>query len=119
MTVAFYVASELVMPELGTSRGKLRIPAAWVHVPEAAMGKDRHFAARKDHVGRSGQVATMQSETVARSEQGAATQAVLMSIHRTLKLRGLDATKTIVAALRTSLETGTLPPLPERNVAGG
>jgi transposase len=53
-----------------------------------------------------------------RSEQGAATQAVLMSIYRTLKLRGLDPTKTIAAALRTCLETGTLPPLPERNVAG-
>ena len=54
-----------------------------------------------------------------RSEQGAATQAVLMSIHRTLKLRGLDATRTIAAALRTQLETGTPPTLPERNVAEG
>lgn len=34
-----------------------------------------------------------------RSDKGAHTQAVLMSIYRTLKLRGLDPTKTIVPAL--------------------
>jgi transposase len=54
-----------------------------------------------------------------RSEQGAATQANLMSIYRTLKLRGLDPTKTIAEALRTYLQTGTLPPLPAENVADG
>jgi transposase len=54
-----------------------------------------------------------------RSEQGAATQAILMSVYRTLKLRGLDATKTIAGALRTLLQTGTLPPLPAENVADG
>jgi len=54
-----------------------------------------------------------------RSEQGAATQAVLMSVYRTLKLRGLDATRTIAQALRTFLQTGTLPPLPVENVADG
>jgi len=54
-----------------------------------------------------------------RSEQGAATQAILMSIYRTLKLRRLDATKTIADALRTLLLTGKLPPLPVENVADG
>jgi transposase len=54
-----------------------------------------------------------------RSQQGAATQAVLMSIYRTLKLRGLDATKEIANALRTYLQTGTLPSLPVENVADG
>jgi transposase len=54
-----------------------------------------------------------------RSEQGAATQAVLMSIYRTLKLRGLDATRTIADALRTFLQTGLLPPLPVETVADG
>ena len=54
-----------------------------------------------------------------RSEQGAATQAILMSVYRTLKLRGLDATATIAEALRTYLQTGSLPPLPAGNVAGG
>ncbi len=47
-----------------------------------------------------------------RSDQGAATQAVLMSVYRTLKLRGLDPTKTIAHALKTYLTTGQLPPLP-------
>ncbi len=54
-----------------------------------------------------------------RSEQGAATQAILMSIYRTLKLRGLDATKTIAGTLRTLLQTGALPALPVENVADG
>ena len=54
-----------------------------------------------------------------RSEEGAATQAILMSIYRTLKLRGLDPTATIAQALRTLLETGTLPPLPVETVADG
>jgi len=54
-----------------------------------------------------------------RSDQGAATQAILMSVYRTLKLRGLDATKTIAGALRAMLQTGTLSPLPVENVADG
>ena len=48
-----------------------------------------------------------------RSDRGAATQAVLMSIYRTLRLRGLDPTKTIVDAPKTYLTTGQLPPLPD------
>ena len=47
-----------------------------------------------------------------RSDRGAATQAVLMSVYRTLRLRGLNPTKTITNALRTYLTTGELPPLP-------
>ena len=47
-----------------------------------------------------------------RSEQGAAMQAVLMSLYRTLRLRGLDPTKTIAEALRTYLTTRQLPALP-------
>src|SRR5581483_3124746 len=54
-----------------------------------------------------------------RSEQGAATQAVLMSIYRTLKLRGRDPTKTIADALKIYLSTGTLPDLPAETVADG
>lgn len=54
-----------------------------------------------------------------RSEQGAATQAILMSIYRTLKLRGVDPTKAIAQALRTLLQNGTLPPLPVENIADG
>ena len=48
-----------------------------------------------------------------RSDRGAATQAVLMSVYRTLKLRGLNPTKTIADALKTYLSTGQLPPLPD------
>ena len=48
-----------------------------------------------------------------RSDRGAATQAVLMSVYRTIRLRGLDPTKTIVNALKTYLTTGQLPPLPD------
>lgn len=54
-----------------------------------------------------------------RSSGGADTQAVLMSIFRTLKLRGHDPTKAIASALRELLQTGKLPPLPERGAADG
>ena len=47
-----------------------------------------------------------------RSARGAATQAVLMSVYCTLKLRGLDPTKTIADGLKACLTTGQLPPLP-------
>lgn len=48
-----------------------------------------------------------------RSETGARTQAVLMSIYRTLKLRHHDPVKTIASAVATYLRTGSLPPLPD------
>lgn len=47
------------------------------------------------------------------SDQGAQTQAILMSIYRTLKRRGCDPLKTIEQALRPYIETGHLPPLPQ------
>jgi transposase len=47
-----------------------------------------------------------------RSEKGAATQAILMSISRTLKLRGHHPVDTLVSALKTYVATGQLPPLP-------
>ena len=47
-----------------------------------------------------------------RSERGTATQAVLMSVYATLKLRGHNPTKTIANALKTYLTTGQLPLLP-------
>ena len=47
-----------------------------------------------------------------RSGNGANTQAILMSVYRTLKLGGLDPLDTIVAALRTYVIIGT-PPLPK------
>ncbi len=54
-----------------------------------------------------------------RSEKGAATQAVLMSVYRTLKLRGHDPITTITAAMRTYTATGQLPTLPPPNAANG
>jgi len=54
-----------------------------------------------------------------RSDAGARTQAVLMSVYRTLRLRGHDPTQTIADALRTLLQTGTLPSLPVEAVADG
>jgi hypothetical protein len=54
-----------------------------------------------------------------RSQRGAATQAILMSVYRTLKLRGLNPTQTIANALKTYLTTGKLPPLPDANIADG
>jgi transposase len=54
-----------------------------------------------------------------RSAAGAHVQGVLMSIFRTLKLRGHDPTTTIAAALRELLQTGKLPPLPAKAAADG
>jgi transposase len=54
-----------------------------------------------------------------RSEQGAAVQAVLMSVYRTLKLRGRDPLHTITSALETYLATGQLPPIPVQSTADG
>lgn len=54
-----------------------------------------------------------------RSEKGAAVQAILMTVFRTLKLRGHDPINTLVSALRTYVATGNLPPLPGPNVAEG
>jgi hypothetical protein len=54
-----------------------------------------------------------------RSDKGAMTQAVLMSIYRTLKLRGQDPVQTVAAALRTYTASGHLPPLPVQFVADG
>jgi len=54
-----------------------------------------------------------------RSERGAATQAILMSVYRTLKLRGHNPIDVITQGLRTYVATGKLPPLPAQLVADG
>ena len=48
-----------------------------------------------------------------KSLQGAEVQSVLMSVYRTLKLRGHDPLETISAALRDYLLNDALPPLPD------
>ena len=47
------------------------------------------------------------------SEDGAETQAILMSVFRTLKQRGHNPVAAVSDAVRTYLRTGQLPPLPE------
>ena len=47
-----------------------------------------------------------------RSLRGSDTQAVLMSIFRTLKQRDYDLLDSVIQALKTYLTTGKLPPLP-------
>jgi transposase len=54
-----------------------------------------------------------------RSARGAGTQAVLMSIFRTLKQRNHHPTKIITEALTTYLTTGQLPPLPQKTASSG
>ena len=49
-----------------------------------------------------------------RSDRGADTQAVLMSVYRTLQQRGHGPRKTVVDALSTYLATGELPQLPAK-----
>ena len=46
-----------------------------------------------------------------RSDKGALTQSILMSIFSTLKQRGLNPIDTLVKALKIYIKTGTLPPL--------
>jgi len=50
-----------------------------------------------------------------KSDNGAEVQAALMSIYRTLKLRGHSPTRAVLDALREKLLTGKLPPLPAKN----
>jgi transposase len=47
------------------------------------------------------------------SEDGAETQAVLMSVFRTLKQRGHNPVSATINAVRTYLQTDNLPPLPQ------
>lgn len=54
-----------------------------------------------------------------RSEQGADTQAILMSIFRTLKQRQIDPLGVTIHAIRSYLTTGQLPPLPSKAASGG
>jgi hypothetical protein len=53
-----------------------------------------------------------------RSERGAQTQVVLMSIYRTLRRRGHDPLSTLLQALEHYLLHKTLPPLPPPSVNG-
>jgi len=54
-----------------------------------------------------------------RSNRGADTQAILMSVCRTLKQRGHHPLDTIVKALGICISTEQMPPLPENFTADG
>jgi transposase len=54
-----------------------------------------------------------------RSQRGADCQAVLMSVFRTLKQRGHDPIRTVVAAIEQFLRTKQLPPLPPKITSDG
>jgi transposase len=54
-----------------------------------------------------------------RSHQGANTQAILMSVFFTLKKRGHNPVTAIRDALTVYIETGLLPPMPEKIAANG
>jgi len=80
-----------------------------------------HVPFDNNHAERQIRPAVIQRKNILcnRSPGGADTQAVLMSVFRTLKLRGHDPTNTIATALRQLLQTGKLPPLPPRAAADG
>jgi transposase len=52
-----------------------------------------------------------------RSEQGADCQAVMMTIFRTLKQRGHDPIRTIIAAVKDYIASGKLSPLPPKSTS--
>lgn len=54
-----------------------------------------------------------------RSHQGAETQAILMTVFFTLKKRGHNPVAVIKDALTSYLETGQLPPIPEKIAPDG
>ena len=54
-----------------------------------------------------------------RSAKGAHVQSILMSIYRTLKLRGHDPLATLVAGLQHYVRTGELPALPDTKTSDG
>ena len=54
-----------------------------------------------------------------RSEKGASTQSVLMSVFFTIKQRGLNPVETVKQALKIYLKTGHLPRLAEMNASNG
>ena len=54
-----------------------------------------------------------------RSDRGAHTRAVLMTVYRTLKMRGLEPLQVTLDALREYATTGQLPPLPEKIASRG
>ncbi len=87
----------------------------WTFLDEPEIPFENNFAERQIRPA----VILRKNSQSNRSEQGAATQGILMSVYRTLRLRGHNPTKTIAAALKNYLATGQLPPLPATIAANG
>ena len=86
----------------GAAPGGIRVAAGMSG--QTIAGTDRNRLARS---------AIIRKNSYAnRSQHGSDTQAVLMSIFRTLKQRGYDLLDSIIQALKICLTTGKLPPLP-------
>lgn len=109
----------MVYGDADTLRLARRLRAHWDHLftfldkPDVPF--DNNFAERQIRPA----VVLRKNSQSNRSQQGAATQAVLMTVYRTLKLRGHNPTKSIAAALQTYLATAKLPPIPGPAIANG
>jgi len=53
------------------------------------------------------------------SDRGALTQSVLMTVFRTLKLRGYQPLGAILNALAEYSRNGSIPPIPAKNASAG
>lgn len=80
----------------------------FVFVDNPAVAADNNHAERQIRPA----VAMRKNSYGNRSAQGAETQAVLMSLFRTLHIRGLDPVETLCSLIKAFLSTGSLPPLP-------
>jgi transposase len=80
----------------------------WTFLEEPEVTFDNNFAERQIRPA----VLLRKNGQNNRSQRGAVVQSILMSVYRTLRLRGHNPMQTIAAALRTYVATGTLPPLP-------
>ena len=87
----------------------------FVFVDDPAVAADNNHAERQIRPA----VAMRKNSYGNRSEQGAQTQAVLMSLFRTLHIRGLDPVETLYSLVKTFLATGSLPSLPAQSTSLG
>ena len=109
------LAQETQDPDVNRLRKRLRRHQndLWTFLHAMDIPYDNNFAERQIRPA----VILRKNSQCNHSENGAATQAVLMSVYQTLKLRGLHPLKTMASALTQYMKTGQLPPLPDKTVA--
>jgi hypothetical protein len=110
LAAAAYADASRLAKRLSRTRDHL-----WTFLHEVNVRFENNFAERQI---RPALILRKNSQSN-RSEQGAATQGVLMSIHRTLRLRGHNPAKAITDALKSYLINGKPPPLPAPAPANG